>query len=713
MDLTSSPPHHPAPGEPHDSAGQLRSDDARRIAIELDTIIESMRESICVCDADGSPIRMNRAALALHGFSSFAEGREQLRTLDLFDIRSATGEPIAREQWPVTLALQGSAVIDTELRVTRRDTGKSWLATYSCTPVLDADGRVMLVVVTAHDVTARREAEARDRILRAASALALHTLDVDEIFGQLGSLVVGSLADWVLVDVMNDRGEIQRFSAAHRDPARQPLVDRLTSFPVHPRMLSPEVIRTGVAVLVPQVSASFIAERSGTPEYSEALQALEPRSIAVVPVRVQEHVIGSFICVRSTPQNPFTRDDLDLLEVVAQRVSLAIQNARLFHQAQEANRFKDEFIATLSHELRTPLNAILGWTSILKQGGLPPEQRERALTVIERNAQAQAQLLGDILDVNRIVTGKITLDTQDVMLAPLVERVVETMRPGAIAKSIRLHVVQRAPEAVVLGDPARLQQIVWNLLSNAIKFTPLAGRVTIMLDAVDRDVLLSVSDTGAGISPAFLPHVFDRFRQADSSSARRHTGLGLGLAIVKHLAELHGGVVSAESQGDGRGATFVVRLPQAVAQHMAPALPVEALPDRALAGTNVLVVDDHDDSRDVIRALLMQSGALVTTAASTAEAVLLFRNQPVPVALIDISMPGEDGYACLRQLQEAAAALGVRFAAIAFTAHAQEQDRQQTMVAGFAAHLAKPVQPEQVLRAILNVKPSDKAPIPR
>jgi signal transduction histidine kinase/ActR/RegA family two-component response regulator len=381
------------------------------------------------------------------------------------------------------------------------------------------------------------------------------------------------------------------------------------------------------------------------------------------------------------------------------------QEAR--RRAEEANRLKDEFLSTVSHELRTPLNAILGWTWLLGSGKLDAEGSHRARATIERNARAQGQIIEDLLDVSRIITGKLRLQTEPVDLVQVAEAALESIRPAADAKEIRIGRHFDAPAARIPGDPQRLQQVIWNLLSNAVKFTPRGGSMEVHVGRRSSHVELRVSDTGMGIRPDFLDHVFDRFRQADSSSTRTHGGLGLGLAIVRHLVELHGGTVAAQSDGEGRGATFVVSLPvpalaPAAAVPEPPASPAgrpgtDAAPN--LLGLRVLLVDDDPETRRMVPLMLEQFGAEVTAAASAAEALAILQRAPVDVMIADIGMPEENGYSLIGKVRALDGELG-SLPALALTAYAAEADRQQALAAGFHLHLAKPAEAADLVAAI-------------
>jgi PAS domain S-box-containing protein len=382
-------------------------------------------------------------------------------------------------------------------------------------------------------------------------------------------------------------------------------------------------------------------------------------------------------------------------------------------EAEQANRLKDEFLATVSHELRTPLTAILGWAHLLRGGQLEGEGAAKALETIERSARSQAQLIDDLLDVSRIVTGKLRLDVVPVGPQSFIDPAIETVRPAAEAKGVRLQKLIDTGVETVMGDPARLQQVVWNLLTNAVKFTPRGGRVQVSLERVNSQVEIAVTDTGAGIEPEFLPHVFERFRQADQRTTRQHGGLGLGLAIVRHLVELHGGSVRADSGGEGTGSTFTVRLPVApihrregAGTRVHPAardmLPAHECPER-LDGLRVLVVDDEEDARELLAAGLGQCGADVTTVSSAQEALGALARGQFSVLVSDIGMPGEDGYELIRRVRALPAEGGGRTPAVAVTAYARTEDRLRAMRAGFEMHVSKPVELTELIVVVANL----------
>jgi signal transduction histidine kinase/ActR/RegA family two-component response regulator len=386
-----------------------------------------------------------------------------------------------------------------------------------------------------------------------------------------------------------------------------------------------------------------------------------------------------------------------------------VERDRLLERAEAANRAKDDFLATLSHELRTPLTAILGWAGMLRSGRLGAGEREQAMDVIQRNARLQRQLIDELLDVSRIVAGKLELEMAPTDLRAVITAAVDTMRPAAEAKAIALECSACDAPAVVNGDSARLQQIFMNLLSNAVKFTPAGGRVDVAIDVVDGRALVSVTDTGRGIDPAFLPHIFDRFRQGTVAVPSR-SGLGLGLAIVHHLVLLHGGAVRAESAGEGRGARFVVTLPLTLAARPAAQAPSLEVDERMLAGARILVVDDEPDTLQMLAAALAMQKADVVRAVSADEALAALDTFPADILVSDIRMPDKDGYALIHAVRRRERDGARRVAAVALTADAGPDNRERARRAGFDLHVAKPVDPQQLVAALVSLLPRADAP---
>jgi signal transduction histidine kinase/CheY-like chemotaxis protein len=426
-------------------------------------------------------------------------------------------------------------------------------------------------------------------------------------------------------------------------------------------------------------------------------------SLTVSPIKDQSgRIIGASKVARDIT-------DRRLAEQEHERLLASEKEARA--QAELANRLKDEFLAVVSHELRSPLNAITGWASVLRTRKLD-DQTLRAVETILRNAQAQAQLIGDLLDVSRIVAGQLRLNVRPFQLIAVIEAAIEVIRPAAEAKSIRIQTFLDPAAGPVPGDPDRLQQVFWNLLSNAVKFTAKGGRVQIRLQRINSHVEIVISDTGIGIEPQLLPVVFDRFRQGDSGTAREHGGLGLGLAIVRHLVELHGGVVTAHSEGAGKGAEFVVELPMSIGiwpdredeARVHPSLGgTTSTKVPSLAGLRILIVDDEEDAREVVSTIVGDAGAEVAAAASVQQALGLIDQWKPDVLISDIGMPGEDGYDLIRKVRALPPDQRGQIPAIALTAFARTQDRLKILSAGYQMHVGKPIEPLELITIVASV----------
>ena len=427
---------------------------------------------------------------------------------------------------------------------------------------------------------------------------------------------------------------------------------------------------------------------------------------------METHAVPLLMPDGQTAQLAVTREITARKNADTERESLLESERAARLEAERAGRMKDEFLATLSHEIRTPLNAILGWAQIMKNSK-DPEDVAQGLEVIDRNARAQAQIVEDLLDMSRIISGKVRLDVQRVDLSSIVQTAVETARPTAEAKGLRLQsIIDPLHGMVVSGDINRLQQVLWNLISNAIKFTPKCGRVQVLLERVNSHLEISVIDTGEGIAPEFLPHVFDRFRQADASTTRQHGGLGLGLSIVKQLVELHGGSIRVKSAGKGNGATFTVSLPLTIL-HPEPEPDTERRHPRKISNQSivptacdeiqdlrVVVIDDEPDARALVKRLLEDCHAKVTTTGSVDEAVALVKSGQFDVLVSDIGMPGEDGYSLIKRVRLLGKGNGGNIPAIALTAYARAEDRMKAISAGFQMHVAKPVEPAELVTMV-------------
>jgi PAS domain S-box-containing protein len=449
-------------------------------------------------------------------------------------------------------------------------------------------------------------------------------------------------------------------------------------------------------------------------------------SLTISPIKdANGNVVGASKIARDITERKLEEEALSQAKRAAEaanadRQRLLESERAARSEAERASRMKDEFLATLSHEVRTPLNAVLGWATVLRAGHSRPQELAHGLETIERNARAQAQIIDDLLDMSGIISGKVRLDVQRIDLPAILSEAIDTVHASASAKGVRLQTVIDPLNAPVSGDPNRLQQVFWNLLSNAIKFTSKGGRVQVLLERVDSHVEISISDTGEGIPPEFLPYVFTRFQQADPSTTRRHGGLGLGLAIVKHLVELHGGSVRAKSGGVGKGATFIVTLPLTVLHPPQEQLEREhpkskprdlpPLPTISLNHINVLVVDDEPDARDLLKLLLESAGASVYLAQSAEEGIECLLTTSVDVLICDIGMPDVDGFSLMRRIRALDDTRKSEVAAVALTAYARLEDRTEAIRAGFQNHLSKPVEPAELLAVVHSLaNPRSKA----
>jgi signal transduction histidine kinase/ActR/RegA family two-component response regulator len=490
-------------------------------------------------------------------------------------------------------------------------------------------------------------------------------------------------------------------------------------------LVSEEAISADAAELINCIASQpvwsdlpiIVLSRSGRESAALGDIVAQLGNVSVVERPVRTSTLASLVrsSLRARDRQYQVRQHLVELGQAQQRIRESVDSERAARGvAEQASRTKDEFLATLSHELRTPLNAILGWTQVMRKSRDLVNDAPNALSVIERNARAQARIIQDLLDMSSIISGKVRLDVQRLHLAPILAATIDSIRPAAQAKDIRLQVVMDPREGPVRGDPNRLQQVFWNLLTNAVKFTPKQGRILVTLARVNSHLEVEVADSGEGIDPTFLPFVFERFRQADASSTRRHGGLGLGLSIVKQLVELHGGTISARSDGKDLGATFRIVLPvmatagetlepgssrQQHSTQPAHAANLADGEDTDLSGVKVLVVDDEPDARALIERLLSDCNAVVVTASSVPDAMRALARESPQVLISDIGMPGEDGFALIRQVRSTVDQ-NVAIPAIALTAYARTEDRIKAIQAGYQMHLAKPVEPVELVTMV-------------
>ncbi len=607
---------------------------------------------------------------------------------------------------------------EVEYRLRRHDGEYRWLLERG-SPRWTADNEFAGFIGSCIDITEMKHAKDRQTFLVEATSIIASSLDYEKILSNIAYLTVPKLADWCAVDVLEEDGTIRRLAVAHVDPTKIQWANELHQrYPYDPEAPHgvPKVVATGKSEWYEEISDDLLVAAARDDEHLRLLRGVGFTSAMLVPLIAHGRTLGVLTFATAASGRRYNLEDLALAEDLASRAALAISNARLYRDSQESSRLKDEFLATMSHELRTPLTAILGWSDLLSMNKLDQESTLQALDSIQRNARAQVRLVEDLMDVSRIITGKLRLDLRPVALAVVVEAATDTVRPTAEAKNIRLQVLLDPQAGPVSGDPDRLQQIIWNLLSNALKFTPRNGRIQVRLERVNSHVELTVSDSGQGISAEFLPHVFDRFRQADSTLTRSVGGLGLGLEIVRQLVELHGGTVQASSEGKNRGATFTVSLPIAAVHknHNTRSTDNERVHPRAsgrvafecaqeLKGLQVLVADDDTDARELIVAVLSQCGAKVTSVASAQAALdAIARAQP-DVLISDIGMPDEDGYSLIKKLRALPPQQGGRIPAVALTAYARAEDRIKALSSGFQMHAPKPVESAELMAIVASL----------
>lgn len=698
----------------------------------LSAIVDSSDDAIVSKNLQGIVTSWNRGAERLFGFTAEEMLGESIT-------RIIPPERLEEEPKILEMLQRGEHVNHFDTERVRKD-GRRLQVSLSISPMRNAEGEIVGASKIARDITARKQWE---------KSLLEHKVRL-EVLNRIGTAITAERDMERLVQAITDAGREMSGAAygAFFYTVKRPDQEALMLYtlsgapreafeklgkPRNTPMFAPTFAGQG-SLRVGNVKQDQRYGRMG-PHHGMPPGHLEVTSYLSVPVvSMSGEVIGALL-YGHPDENAFSEESEMFVKAIAAQAAVAMDNARLYsdlqhrleeqHRAEEQaraaaeeaekqGRMKDEFLATLSHELRTPLQAILGWTQLLLCGDCDATEARQGVEVIDRNANAQARIIEDLLDMSRILSGKVRLDVQKLRLAPLIEAALETVRPAAQAKEIRLHTLVDPQVQPIVGDPNRLQQVIWNLLTNAIKFTPTGGQVRVTVQRVESHIEISVMDTGVGINSDFLPYVFERFRQADASSTRRHGGLGLGLAIVKHLTELHGGSVRARSSGQGHGSTFTIMLPVAALQ---PGTAVEEDDDRQtseeaglsrrnltdmprLDALSVLVVDDEEDARHVLATTLLKAGAHVRTAASAQQALTLW-NEAVPDVLIsDIGMPKEDGYSLIRTIRTLPEERGRGVPAIALTAYTRTEDRIRAISAGFQMHISKPADGLELLTMV-------------
>ena len=650
---------------------------AERAETELLALLHAAPTGIALFDRDLRYVRVNEALARMNGRP--LEMHEGRRLRELLPASAHLVEPTLQRVLDT-----GEPLANVEVSGPRPDGEGEAHFLVSYYPIR-VDGEASGVATIMLDITERKVAERRAAAIARLSTAFAGTMVAQALADEAARVLVDEVAAsaWV---VTAGEGGCSVLAAAHAGTTAAPL---------------------------PAIAHELSSIARGEP-------APIPDGV-LLPMRVQGRVLGA-VLIAPVHGEGLTEASRRFADEVTRHLALALDNAHLFEAAQrereraaEASRTKDEFLAVVSHELRTPLNAMLGWATMLRSGALDDKTRAKAVEIIERNARAQAQLVDDILDLSRIVTGKLRVRVERLAVDELVRAAVDAVRPAAEAKGVRLELEIASEVGCLHGDPDRLQQVVWNLVSNAVKFTGAGGFARVSVRRAGGDVVLEVSDSGRGIPASFLPHVFDRFRQAESGTTRRHGGLGLGLAIVRHIVELHGGSAEVTSEGEGQGATFVVRLPDSgerserapravVASPASSSSLVRALEHGAdLTGIRALVVDDEADARDLVASVLRRAGAIARPAADVEEALAIVRAERPDVIVTDIAMPGEDGFALVRRLRGLPKAQGGRTPAVALTAFTRLEDRTAALLAGFTAHLGKPVEAGELVSVVASI----------
>jgi PAS domain S-box-containing protein len=692
------------------------------------TVFDHVAVGIAVSTLDGRLVETNAKCAEILGYT-----QDELRGRTFLDITHPDDVGTSRRAMEQLLARSVSA-LSFEKRYIRKDGSDVW--SWTTVTVLEGpDGAAQRFIGVIEDIGARKREETalqdEARILELlnktgqtlGSTLDLRALlqTITDAATALTGAQFGAFF-YNMGDASGDAFHLYTLSGAPREAFERFGVPRATAL-FGPTFRGEALIRCDDVLQDPRYGQN-------SPHGGMPAGHLPVRSYMAVPVRsLSSDVLG--VMLFGHPQvGVFTERAERILTGVATQAGIALDNARLYELARQAaddrktlleseraarnaaermSEMKGDFLATLSHELRTPLNAIVGWAQILRTRPSNAEQLAKGLETIERNARVQAQLIEDLLDMSRITSGKLRLDIQRLHPDAVVEAAVETVRTAADAKGIRLEKFLDPSAGPISADPGRLQQVMWNLLSNAIKFTPRGGKVQVLLQRVNSHVELSVADTGCGVKPEFMPHLFERFRQGDNPTTRHHGGLGLGLSIVKSLVELHGGTVTAMSGGENHGTTITVSLPLSVVyqaddeERAHPAsLPAEPsdFVSMELAGVTVLVVDDQPDARELILRVLEDCSARVLTAGSADEAVPLVESGRPDVLITDIGMPGADGYELLRRVRELGPARGGRVPAIALTAFARSEDRTRALRSGFMVHVSKPVDPSELVATV-------------
>lgn len=686
----------------------------------LDSVLENVPHAIFVKDAKTFRlVRINKA-----GENIIGKSRDQVLGKDSYELfpNKEEADDITADDRKVAA---GGLVDNPKAHITTGSGDVRLLHTKKL-PLFASNGELRYILGIAEDITERkrledehikliqerasREEEAKSsdkiRILWEATALLSSSLDFKTTLKHIAHAVVPALADYCWVMIKTEDGLVKSLESASANPLKSEILIEISEkFPTEIDAENPvaRMLRTGVPDLETDMQPGMLGALGFNPERSVLIQQLNIQSYICVPLKSRGEVVAVLGVATSTDSNRrYSASDLQLMQTLAERASMAIENAKLYEEAQRANRVKDEFLATLSHELRTPLNVILGNSDLLQHGGLSPHETQKAIEAIDRNSKLQAQMVTDLLDLSSSIAGKLSFKCQSILPAEIVRGVLENIEPSAELKSLTI-VTHLDYEGAINADPLRFQQITSNLLTNAVKFTPVGGTITLSLKQIEDQCVLRVEDTGKGISTKFLPFVFEPFRQEDSAMNRGYGGLGLGLSIVKSLAEQHSGSVSVESSGVDQGSAFTVRLP---IHHQSSTIEIQKITgnniDKVvnLNGLDILVVEDSDDSRFLIKRFLEKAGAKVYAASSAKEALDHLDREHYDAIVSDISMPEMDGFEFMKVWRSREKETHHFIPAAALTAYARDEEKAKAFEAGFQSHIAKPAQASNLVRGV-------------
>jgi PAS domain S-box-containing protein len=679
----------------------------------LAAIVDSSDDAIISKDLDGIVTSWNRAAERMFGWTAADMIGQSIRKI-------IPKERLYEEDNVLASIRRGEQVDHFETERVHRDGAPVYIS-LTVSPIRDAGGRVVGASKIARDISEARRARQmlerarkRDAFLAEATSALASSLDYHETLKIVANIAVPEIADWCAIDVLNDDGAFTRAAMAHVNAEKVKLAETVRDRYEDPKSsTSPQsVIRTRKPVFLQTITDDMLVQSArGDAERLELTRALGLVSLVIVPMVSHDRVLGTVTLATAESGMHYAEEELRLAEEIAARTALSIENAQAYEQLETANRLKEEFLATLSHELRTPLNAVTGYARMLKSGAISKEKTPHALDVMDRNAASLTQIVEDVLDVSRMISGKSRLEVEPLDLEKLVRNAIASVMPAIDAKNIQIKTAFDSSLGQVLADPDRLQQVIWNLLTNAMKFTPRGGHIRVGLEQDDSHVDVVVSDSGIGIRSDFLPHIFERFRQAEAGPTRRHGGLGLGLAIARHLVEMHGGAITARSEGEGKGAEFRVTLPLMVsakepqgeqqhdgAQTSAASQAAMTLGD--LTELRVLAVDDDPDALRLLIDILEAAGATVTAVNSAAEALEKLQSESPDVLVADLAMPEEDGFDLIKQVRRLSNPRLRDIPAAALTAYARSGDRAKSLRSGFQIHLAKPIDPVELVAAV-------------